>query len=80
MNVILFPTSLAIEFQYLQRQSREVGENGDDNSVAVANEGQQHVQRQPPPRRHPDIIEALTSLFNRSISVITCIFQFSCLL
>lgn len=73
-NVILYSISLAIEFQFIQRQQRlqeAVPEAlGDDNSVPAALEGQQNLQRQPPPRRNADLINALMSLFNKSISVI----------
>lgn len=64
--------SLAIEFQYLQRR-REIensAENaGNDNSVAAAAEVEQ-IQRQPPPRRSPEIIDCLNLFMNKTLSVI----------
>lgn len=74
--------SLAIEFQYIQRRrlienSLEGGVGGgggggggDDNSVAVGAPEIEQVQRQPVPRRIPEIIDSLSTLFNKSLSVI----------
>lgn len=68
-----FCDSLAIEFQYLQRQ-RQIeasieAAGADENSVAAAVEAQHIVQRQPPPRRSVDLINSLSSLFKKSLLV-----------
>lgn len=62
--------NLAIEFQYIQRRRaiENSMERGDDNSIQ--GDIDQQVQRQPPPRRIPEIMECLTTLFNKSLALL----------